>query len=181
MVKLLPAIRASVDAGKVDELVLSDVVEFFSSFTDRFHHAEEEGLFFPALQQRGVSPPGCPVGALRLEHQQGRSLMNRMNAATKRHSEGDVEGAKVISEVLGSAAELYAGHIWREEYLLFPMSEKVLSVQDREALAKDFHGVQERFSSRFLERYASLVEKLEKRVGQAPAQVAAPRGATVSS
>ena len=181
VVKLLPAIRASVDAGKVDELVLSDVVEFFSSFTDRFHHAEEEDLFFPALQERGVSPTGCPVGALRLEHQQGRSLMNRLNAAAKRYREGDADDAKAISEVLRSAEALYTDHIWREEYLLFPMSEKVLSVQDRESLARDFNGVQGKFGSAFLERYASLVEKLERRVGQAPAQVADPRGSIVSS
>lgn len=181
VVRLLPAIRRSVEAGAVDELVLSDAIEFFSAFTDGFHHAEEEDLLFPALLQRGVSQTGCPVGTLKLEHQQGRNLINGLNAAVKRYREGDVEEATTISEILGNATELYTNHIWRENYLLFPMSEKVLSDSDRRALAKDFAGVQGKFGSGFLERYTSLVERLERNVAQEPAQGAVRRGPIVSS
>ena len=180
-VKLLPVIRRDVDAGVVDEPVLSDVIEFFSAFTDGFHHAKEESLLFPVLQRRGVSSKGCPVGALRLEHQQGRSLVNGLKAAVKKYQEGNAEEATTVSEILGNAAELYTAHMWREDYLLFPMSEKVLSGRDKEVLAKDFAGVQGKFGSGFMERYRAIVERLEKRIAQRPAQVADPRGPMVSS
>jgi hemerythrin-like domain-containing protein len=167
VVKILPAIRRNVDAGAVDERVLSDVVDFFSAFTDRCHHAKEEDLLFPALLQRGVSPKGCPVGHLMLEHQQGRGLMAALSLAIEKYKEGDSDAAGSISSILGDASELYAGHIWREEYLLFPMSEKVLPNPDREKLAGSFAAVQAKFGSGFTERYESVVKRLERSIGRA--------------
>jgi hemerythrin-like domain-containing protein len=175
VVRLLPEVRRDVETGTVDEHVLSDIIQFFSEFTNGFHHAKEEDQLFPILVQQGVSPKGCPLGALTFEHQQGHSLMIGLNAAVRRYQEGDSEAIKTISEILKNMAELYTDHIWKEDYLLLPMSEKVLSGTDREALAKDFAGVQEKFGSDFLEQYESIVERLEKCVTRLPAHVAVAR------
>ena len=181
VVKLLPKVRQNIESGVVDEHILTDIVEFFSKFTDGFHHAKEEDKLFSALQRRGVSSKGCPVGALTLEHQQGRSLTNSLNEAITRYREGDAAASKTISELLRTAEELYAGHIWKEDYLLFPMSAKVLSSQDLGALAKDFGTIQAKFGSSFLERYASIVKRLEKNVEQTSAKVVITRAAIVHS
>jgi hemerythrin-like domain-containing protein len=167
VVRLLPAVRRSVDAGAVDEQVLSDIAEFFSAYTDGCHHAKEEDLFFPILLQRGVSSKGCPVGTLRLEHQQGRNTVKALNTAVSKHRAGDVKAAGTISAILKDATELYTDHIWREDYLLFPMSGKVLLDTDREVLEKDFAEVQAKFGSAFQDKYEALVEKLEKELADA--------------
>ena len=167
VVRLLPVVRRNVDAGAVDEQVLSDIAEFFSAYTDGCHHAKEEDLFFPILLQRGVSSKGCPVGTLRLEHQQGRNIVKALNTAVSKHRAGDPKAAGTISAILKDATELYTDHIWREDYLLFPMSGKVLLDKDREVLAKDFAEVQTKFGSAFQDKYEALVEKLEKELGDA--------------
>jgi len=167
MVKLLPAMRRNIDAGVVDEEVLSDVADFFSTFTDGCHHAKEEDLLFPMLQQRGVSSKGCPVGGLRLEHQQGRNIVRALRSAVERYKAGDPKVRDIISSVLKDATDLYIDHIWREDYLLFPMSEKVLLDQDREILVKDFDEVETRFGSSFHEKYERLVDKLERDLSSA--------------
>jgi hemerythrin-like domain-containing protein len=167
VVRLLPAVRRNVDAGAVDEQVLSDIAEFFSAYTDGCHHAKEEDLFFPILLQRGVSSKGCPVGTLRLEHQQGRNIVKALNTAVSKHRAGDAKAAGTISAILKDATELYTDHIWREDYLLFPMSGKVLLDTDREILVKDFEEVQTKFGSAFQDKYEALVEKLEKELGDA--------------
>jgi len=38
--------------------------------------------------------------------------------------------------------ELYPGHIWKEDYLLFPLAGKVLSPADHVALSKQFEEVE---------------------------------------
>ena len=162
VVRLLPAVRRNVDAGVVDEQVISDIAEFFSTYTDGCHHAKEEDLFFPMLLQRGVSSKGCPVGTLRLEHQQGRNIVKALNTAVAKHRAGDPKAAGTISAILKDATELYTDRIWREDYLLFPMSGKVLSDKDREVLVKDFAEVQTKFGSAFQDKYDPLVEKLEE-------------------
>lgn len=167
VVRLLPAVRRNVDAGAVDEQVLSDVAEFLSAYTDGCHHAKEEDLFFPILLQRGVSSKGCPVGTLRLEHQQGRNIVKALNTAVSKHRAGDQKAAGTISAILRDATELYTDHIWREDYLLFPMSGKVLLDTDRAVLVKDFAEVQTKFGSAFQDKYEALVEKLEKELGDA--------------
>lgn len=166
VVRLLPAVSRSAEAGVVDGEVLSDLADFFSAFTDGCHHAKEEDLFFPKLQQRGVSSRGCPVGTLRMEHHQGRSIVKALNSALERHRQGDAGASRSISAVLRDAAELYTAHIWREDFLLFPMSEKVLLAEDKESLVRDFARVQTQFDSAFQQKYERLVESLEARVAR---------------
>ncbi len=167
VVKLLPSIRRDVEEGVVDERVLSEVADFFSAFTDGCHHAKEEDLLFPVLQQRGVSSKGCPVGTLRLEHQQGRNVVKALSSAVEKYKGGDARAASAISAILKDATELYTDHIWREDYLLFPMSEKVLLGTDRETLVKEFVEVQTRFGSAFQEKYERLVDQLENELARA--------------
>jgi hemerythrin-like domain-containing protein len=166
VVRLLPVLSRSAEAGVVDEQVLSDLADFFSAFTDGCHHAKEEDLFFPKLQERGVSSKGCPVGTLRMEHQQGRSIVKALNSALEKHRQGDAGSSRIISAVLRDAAELYTAHIWREDFLLFPMSEKVLLDEDKESLVRDFAQVQTRFDSAFQQKYERLVDSLEARVAR---------------
>jgi len=179
VVKLIPAIRRNVEAGIVDERVLSEMADFVSAFTDGCHHAKED-LLFPALLKRGVSPKGCPVGHLKTEHQQGRSLMADLRLAIEKYRKGEPDAVGMISSVLADTAELYAGHIWREDYLLFPMSQKVLPGPDMEALADGFATVQAKFGPGSTKRYESLVERLEGSVEKASAHLAA-LASTVSS
>ena len=171
---MLPIVSNDLDAGIVDLRVLSDLADFFSAFTDGCHHAKEEDLLFPMLQQRGVSSKGCPVGTLKLEHQQGRNVVKALNSAVEKHMAGDPKAAKTISSILRGAAELYTDHIWREDYLLFPMSEKVLLEGDKVSLVRDFGQVQTKFDHVFQERYEALVEKLEKELTRAAER---PQGA----
>jgi hemerythrin-like domain-containing protein len=57
---------------------------------------------------------------------------------------------------------LYPDHIWREDYLLFPMTEKVLPKPELEGLTRNFNEVETRFGSDFHNKYQQIVEKLEK-------------------
>lgn len=175
VVRLLPIVTRNVEAGAVDEAVISDIADFLSAFTDGCHHAKEEDLLFPKLLERGVSSRGCPVGTLRLEHQQGRNVVKALKSAVEKYKAGDAKAASRISTILKDAADLYTDHIWREDYLLFPMSGKVLLDGDTKTLADDFAEVQTKFGSGFQERYESLVEELERDLAWTSEQ--SPQGA----
>ena len=41
----------------------------------------------------------------------------------------------MLIETLGALAEFFRGHIWKEDLLLLPMAEKVLSEEDKNLLA----------------------------------------------
>lgn len=162
VVRMLPSLRSNIEAGIVDEAALSAVVDFFGTFADGCHHAKEEGLLFPALQERGISSKGCPVGTLKLEHQQGRNIARALKAAIDRWKAGDTKAASTMCAILKDASELYTDHIWREDYLLFPMSEKVFLKGDIESLTNGFEQAETNFGQAFHDKYERLVDNLER-------------------
>src|SRR5450756_1448791 len=119
---------------RVEPTTLQNMVEFMRTFADRCHHGKEETHLFPALERKGVPVRGCPMGVLVAEHQKGRSLVKALAEAVDAYAKGDSLATKPLLESLRGITELYPGHIWREDYLLFPLTNKVLQPQDQSCL-----------------------------------------------
>jgi len=162
MVKVLTAMRKRLESGDIDAATLVEVVDFFRSFADKGHHAKEEDVLFPTLERNGVRSEGCPIGTLTSEHKQGRALMTALNDAIEKYAGGDSAAKVAISATIRGAIDLYTDHIWREDYLLFPMTEKVLSKSELEGVTRNFKEVETRFGSDFHRKYEQIVENLEK-------------------
>src|SRR5262245_7965261 len=58
----------------VPQDVLSRLVNFFSAFANRYHHGKEESYLFPALERRGITRNGGPLGVMENEHDIERGL-----------------------------------------------------------------------------------------------------------
>ncbi len=161
MVKVLTAMHKRLEiGGDVDAESLTEVLDFFRAFADKGHHAKEEDVLFPTLERNGVRSQGCPIGTLTSEHKQGRGLMTALNDAIGKYASGDTTAKLTISATIKGAIDLYTDHIWREDYLLFPMTEKVLSESELENLTKNFDEVETKFGSDFHKKYEQIVERL---------------------
>lgn len=147
---------------RVEPTTLQDMVEFMRTFADRCHHGKEETHLFPALERKGVPVRGCPMGVLVAEHQKGRSLVKALAEAVDAYAKGDSLAAKPLLENLRGITELYPGHIWREDYLLFPLTNKVLQPQDQRELRERFEEVEEAVGPDVHSRFLQLAAKLEK-------------------
>lgn len=148
----------------VDGSILRDLCDFLRVYGHQCHHGKEESYLFPLLESRGVPEEGCPLGALRHEHQRSRALTDTLIEATSRYSANPFLGRQPLVEVLRDLASFYPAHIWKEEYLLFPLVKKVLSAQEDELLQKEFDSVEADIYSNAHERYESLAADLERRV-----------------
>jgi len=124
--------------GSVDVALLRRIVEFLREYADVLHHRKEEALLFPALERNGVPAHGCPVGALLAEHKRGRELVSEFAEAIEAYASGAEEAVAGLAAKMKALSELYPAHIWKEDYLLFPMSEKVLREVDLAELAEQF-------------------------------------------
>jgi hemerythrin-like domain-containing protein len=47
-------------------------------------------------------------------------------------------GREALTGTLRRLIELYPAHIWKEDYLLFPMAEKLLSEEEQKELSEQF-------------------------------------------
>lgn len=88
----------------------------------RAHLAMEEDVLFPAAEQAGL-PPNGPTRVMRREHDEMRSLLDRMSGATLegRHSAVLDDGDTLLM--------LIQQHNEKEEGVLYPMAESLLGAQ----------------------------------------------------
>ncbi len=170
ILKIVGALGVLADALEADKLVqpqtLYDLVEFMRTFADRCHHGKEEAHLFPALARRGVPTQGCPIGGLMHEHQKGRALVAELDQAAQAYSVGATsETTAVVVRCLRDLAALYPNHIWKEDYLLFPLSYKVLTEADHAELQQEFEAVEAEIGSDVHQRLEALAEKLQGDAG----------------
>jgi len=170
VVGALPQLTGMLQAGRpVEPSLFLEIVEFMRMFADKCHHGKEEVHLFPLLVQRGVPVTGCPIGALSYEHQQGRALVSGLAEAAQAYARGDDGAVASVAEKLHGITELYPNHIWKEDYLLFPMTNKVLGAGDHKDLMEKFiqadatmgHDAPGRFEDMALE-LQSLVSQLQR-------------------
>ena len=139
---------------------LRNIVEFMRTFADKCHHGKEEIHLFPFLEKRGVPARGCPIGVLIHEHELGRTLVGQLAQATETYASGNVSARDSVTETLRGLMELYPSHIWKEEYLLFPMSNKVLGAADQQELIAKFADVEAVVGRDVHERFERMAEEI---------------------
>ena len=165
MVAAMSVLAERLDGGEdLDVPLLENIVEFLRTFADRCHHGKEEALLFPALVRRGVPSHGCPIGGLTMEHQKGRAMVGELADAIRGHAQGEPPARENLIKSLRALVTFYPSHIWKEDYLLFPLAGKFLTAEDLRELMEKFEEVEHELGIEVHERFTKLVAELERRV-----------------
>jgi hemerythrin-like domain-containing protein len=77
-------------------------------------------------------------------------------------------GRLTLIQVLQSLVTLYPAHIWKEDYLLFPMADKILAESDQELLLRQFAKAEEVLGTNAHERFEKLAVELSERIDHCP-------------
>ena len=142
-------------------VLIDTIVDFIKTYADRTHHGKEEDLLFPLLEARGVPATGCPLEALLHEHQTGRTLVANLEEATQAYAVEDSHETRIkLAMVLRQLMKLYPAHIWKEDYLAFPMTNKVLSAEDQQSLRQMFADVDVAIGQDVLNKQKAWAESL---------------------
>lgn len=112
---------------------LQALVDFLTEFADTCHHGKEEKCLFPQLTQADAAQTTAAVERLLGEHAQGRHWLAKMRRALQPpfRSEAFHEAARGYTQLL-------LEHIDKENTVLFPMAERLLSPQQLAELSRDF-------------------------------------------
>jgi hemerythrin-like domain-containing protein len=143
-----------VGGGSVTAPDVEQLLEFFVVFADRCHHAKEEGILFPALEAAGVPRAGGPIGVMLDEHEVGRRLVGRLRQDGAAAAGGDAAAQRRFAEAAHEYVALLEQHIAKENQVLFPAADGMLTDEDDRAITAAFErheelemgpGVHERF------------------------------------
>lgn len=119
---------------------LRDLKEKVTAFVDELepHSIREEDVLFPMMAQYIGRQTG-PIAVMEFEHEQAKkNLKNFMEAIEKAGETLDRDGAKSIAAYLIEAYTILSGHFMKEEVVLFPMAERMLSADEKELLNRKF-------------------------------------------
>jgi len=176
VVRALGGVAAALEKGqRADAALLATAVEFFRVYADKLHHGKEETRFFPMLVKRGVPPQGCPIGGLNHEHEKGRVLVQSLAEQAPAYAQGKPGAEAGLLETLRGIVDLYQNHIWKEDAMVFPMADKVLTAADQRELSESFAGVDQAIGLDTIARLETFARSLGQSV-PAPQPCGAPRG-----
>jgi len=165
MVAGMSVLADQLEGGEpADVALLESIVAFLRTFADRCHHGKEETFLFPALIRRGVPSHGCPIGGLTMEHQKGRVIVGELADAIRGCAAGDAPAREDLVKSLRALVAFYPNHIWKEDYLLFPLAGKVLTPQDQQDLMDEFETVERELGLDVHEEFDKVATELERKV-----------------
>lgn len=147
---------------------LDGMSEFFSVFLDKCHHGKEEQIFFPALAKKGMPVDGGPIRVMLGEHEEGRAMASRLRALAQDYGRGNRAAGTEWAKTAREYSRLLRDHILKENNVLFPMAEGMLSPAEEEALTAQFEQMEiEKIGKGTHERLHVRMAEIVKGVGEA--------------
>jgi hemerythrin-like domain-containing protein len=149
----------------VDADLLRDVVQFMRIFCDQCHHGKQQSYLFPLLESKWMPTTGYPMTDIKGEHQKGRLLTGELSLACSKYIVNQGTGRLSLMQALQGIIALYRDHMWKEEYFLLPIADKMLSAEDHQLLVHQFRAAESDIGVGAHCAYEALAEDLQNRVG----------------
>jgi hemerythrin-like domain-containing protein len=149
------------EAGNVDIAKVEQILDFIRDFADRCHHGKEEGALFRAMERRGMAAESGPLAFMLHEHEIGRERVRLISEVLPQAAKGDPQAVAAVRDNLLAYVRLLRDHIDKEDNLLYPMADRLLTPEDQEELEKEFARVEsEEMGAGTHEKYHDLAHKL---------------------
>ena len=163
MLKILEKVCQRLESGeRVDTGHLEKILEFIMVFADKCHHGKEEDFLFPEMEKAGIPKEGGPIGAMLQEHGKGRAYVKGMNDALGEYKRNEANASSRFVENAGNYVALLTQHIDKENNVLFPWGDRVLSEKQKERLLEDFEKLEhERIGEGKHEEFHELLRRLK--------------------
>jgi hemerythrin-like domain-containing protein len=136
------------------------ILEFLKIFADKCHHGKEEDILFPVLESKGIPRDKGPIGVMLYEHKVGRGFIKDMSEDFDKYKTGD---KTALTKISNSMRSYINGHIHKENNILFPMGDRVLSDQLQSELLEKFEKLEvEKIGIGKHEEFHALLKKLKE-------------------
>jgi regulator of cell morphogenesis and NO signaling len=100
-------------------------------------HSEREEEFLFTLMAQYIGRETGPIAVMEYEHQQGKkNLQTFIEKLNQADASVHIEKAKEITAFMIEAYHVLSQHFMKEENVLFPMAERLLSSEEKDFLAK---------------------------------------------
>jgi hemerythrin-like domain-containing protein len=132
---LVDKIRAR--KAKVNPRVFAAMIYYLDTFSERMHHPKEDRYLFSAMRSRGKEAAAI-VADLEQEHAAGGDTLRRLEQCLVRYEEGGDKEFPAFAQAVERFVREYRDHMHKEEDVVFPLAERLLSASDWETIDRAF-------------------------------------------
>jgi hemerythrin-like domain-containing protein len=147
-----------------DLAALRESAKLVRTFVEDYHEKQEEDFLFPRFEKAGKLVD--LVRVLREQHQAGRKVTERVQAAAAQAALADAAARRALRADLLAFIRMYEAHAAREDTVLFPALHEIVSKSEYDALGEDFERREhEVFGEDGFEHAVARVDAVEKTLG----------------
>jgi DUF438 domain-containing protein len=140
--------------------MVAKLLEYFVGYVDGCHNKKEEGHLFPLIERRGIPRQGGPLAVMLAEHEQSRALLAELRPLAEAYAGGDRGKLADLRRAYATYVDLLKNHFWKENDILYPAAEKVMSPEDGTAVVAGIEAVEADLGPDTRERYYALADEL---------------------
>lgn len=120
-----------------DFRVLRAMIDYIVAFPEKVHHPKEDQYLFSAMRARSMEV-GPILDQLQAEHVQGDQLIGLLQDALLIFENTGIYGARTFCKIVDEYTDFQWRHMRREEEIVLPLAEEVLTEADWQILARVF-------------------------------------------
>jgi hemerythrin-like domain-containing protein len=161
ILRLIDVMEKMVLNCATDTAHLELVVNLIKTYADGFHHAKEEQVLFPLLEEKGFSKVHGPVAVMLHEHVEGREFVKGISQRINVYKAGNVSALPEIYQYMQGYVDLLRDHISKEDNVLFKLADKALSSDEQLELLNKFSSIEKQYNSEHIAASILEIEGLE--------------------
>ena len=128
------------DVGTAPDFeLLSLMIDYIDLFPERLHHPKEDQHLFTALRTRSRDAEAI-LQELTVDHTRGARMIDDLRYALTRYRIAGIDGRAQFAAAVRAYAEFHWNHMRKEEEVLLPLAERVLTPDDWRAIDAGFSG-----------------------------------------
>jgi hemerythrin-like domain-containing protein len=122
---------------KVDPRVFHAMLYYLDTFSERMHHPKEDQYLFKAMRERSAEAD-AHIADLEEDHARGEDALRRLAQCLIRYEEGGEQEFPAFEREVENFVRNYRDHMRKEEDVLFPLAQRLLSAADWQAIDRAF-------------------------------------------
>ncbi|MDP1695647.1 MAG: hemerythrin domain-containing protein [archaeon] len=161
ILKIVDALESEIGQLKnkdINIIFFKKVIDFIRNYADKFHHAKEEDILFKEFNK--YAEKECihcnPLEQMLFEHEEGRKNIKIMESGLNEKNKNMlIDGATKYIQLIRE-------HIFKEDNILYPMTDDLLSDSIKNKMLKNFKEI-EKEKKKNIKVYLDFIKSIGRR------------------
>lgn len=158
---LVKIIEQGISLHRLNFLRTEEAIDFFRNYADKWHHKKEEDHLFNMVESKNEKQGNEHIQDLKSEHEKNRGFVKGMDASFREAAHGDMKELMEFAKNAREYIDVIKGHIIKEDRIVFPYADEILSSHDQMKLEIAFKETEETdVDNNTNEKYIEIAKKL---------------------